>query len=124
MAELANVFQELVGQYLAGELPPVTLRTVAERAGCSIATVSRYAATRSFDTPEGALPYKALFNSALRTAEGEGDVGSHHVKALIASMVEQARPNHLSDQAVTDRLLEQYGIRCARRTVNKYRSGG
>lgn len=116
--DLAPFFEPLVVAYQAGTLPPTTLRDVAERAGCSVATVSRYAASHTFPFQGEAVPCKALFTSAL---QGEsGAVSSRLAREAIRAILDAA-PG-VSDQVVSDLLWSQYGVRCARRTVNKYRS--
>lgn len=117
---LEAVFQGLQDRFNAGTLEPLTMANVATLAGCSLATVSRYAAAHSFTGPNGPVPCKALFSSALATAEG-ADVASRDVRALIQAIV-AAAPGPMSDQAVSDALLTVHGVRCARRTVNKYRN--
>lgn len=120
--DLAPFLASLEDAYRAGTLPPATFRDVAERAGCSVATVSRFVQGYSFPGPSGeAVPGRALFTSSLQSEDGEAS--SHVTRGIIASMVAASHPIRLSDQAVSDRLWSLHGIRCARRTVAKYRAG-
>ena len=62
-----------------------------------------------------------FFTSGIQTASGVG-VSNTSVKGMISDMIkneETARP--LSDEEIV-RLLDQKGIKIARRTVAKYRS--
>jgi RNA polymerase sigma-54 factor len=71
-------------------------------------------------TPRGLFELKYFFSSHVRTMDG-ATISATAVKAQIQILVEnepQSRP--LSDQEIS-RLLQEGGIRAARRTIAKYR---
>ena len=72
-------------------------------------------------TPQGIFEMKYFFTSGIQTTNGVG-VSNTSVKELILDMIkveETVKP--LSDEEIV-RLLDQKGIKIARRTVAKYRS--
>jgi len=101
-------------------MKPLTLGEIAERVGLHESTVSRVTSRKYMATPRGLLEFKHFFGSHVETAAG-GPCSATAVRALITELIgaeDATRP--LSDIKLT-RLLEQRGIRVARRTVSKYR---
>jgi RNA polymerase sigma-54 factor len=71
-------------------------------------------------TPQGVFELKYFFNSAIKRLDGDF-VSSESVKEHIKNIIKsenKAKP--FSDQDVA-RMLEEYNINVARRTVAKYR---
>ena len=102
-------------------LKPLTMVQVAEVVGVHETTVSRAVSNKYMETPQGIFEMKYFFTSGIQTASGVG-VSNTSVKGMISDMIkseETARP--LSDEEIV-RLLDQKGIKIARRTVAKYRS--
>ena len=105
-----------------GELAmkPLTLRDIAETVGLHESTVSRVTSRKYMATPRGLLEFKRFFGSHVETAEGS-PCSSTAVRALIKQLIAaEDTKAPLSDIKLT-RLLEQRGIKVARRTVAKYR---
>ncbi|MFI5244460.1 MAG: RNA polymerase factor sigma-54 [Gemmatimonadales bacterium] len=101
-------------------LKPLTLREVADAIGMHESTVSRVTNDKYAQTPRGVLPLKFFFSSGLSTVGGE-DVSARGIKDTISKLVNDEDPkNPLTDQAIVD-ILQQDGVRIARRTVAKYR---
>jgi RNA polymerase sigma-54 factor len=101
-------------------MKPLTLGEIAEKVGLHESTVSRVTSRKYMATPRGLLEFKRFFGSHVETAAG-APCSATAVRALITeliSMEDASRP--LSDIKLT-RLLEQRGIKVARRTVSKYR---
>lgn len=99
---------------------PMTLRDVAETVGVHESTVSRVTTGILIQTPQGTLPLKSFFSTALES-EGEGAASSAAVRHRIAELVRGEDPaNPLSDDALAAVMAEE-GTRLARRTVAKYR---
>ena len=101
-------------------LKPLTMVQVAEVVGVHETTVSRAVSNKYMETPQGIFEMKYFFTSGIQTASGVG-VSNTSVKGMISDMIkneETARP--LSDEEIV-RLLDQKGIKIARRTVAKYR---
>ncbi len=102
-------------------LRPLVLRDVADDIGMHESTVSRVTSNKYVHTPRGIFELKYFFNSSIRTSDGD-DVAAEAVKHRIRALIADEDPAHpLSDQRLTELLLEDSGIEIARRTVAKYR---
>jgi RNA polymerase sigma-54 factor len=107
-------------EYGAMAMKPLTLSEIADKVGLHESTVSRVTSRKYMATPRGLLEFKHFFGSHVETAAG-APCSSTAVRALITELIgaeDTVKP--LSDIKLT-RLLEQRGIRVARRTVSKYR---
>jgi RNA polymerase sigma-54 factor len=101
-------------------LRPLTLREVAEHIDMHESTVSRVTNEKFCQTPRGVYSLKYFFSSGLSTSSGE-DISARGVKDKIKNLVgEEDTKKPLTDQAIV-RLLEDDGVKIARRTVAKYR---
>ncbi len=101
-------------------LKPLPMKTIADRLGIHVATVSRAVSEKYLMTPRGIVPLRSFFSGGLSTESGE-DVSANSVKATIEEIIngeDKAKP--LSDEAIVKQLKER-GIEIARRTVAKYR---
>jgi RNA polymerase sigma-54 factor len=101
-------------------MKPLTLGEIADKVGLHESTVSRVTSRKYMATPRGLLEFKHFFGSHVETAAG-APCSAIAVRALITELIgaeDTIKP--LSDIKLT-RLLEQRGIRVARRTVSKYR---
>ena len=106
--------------YGAMAMRPLTLGEIAAKVDLHESTVSRVTSRKYMATPRGLFEFKHFFGSHVETAAGN-PCSATAVRALITELVgadEGERP--LSDIKLT-RLLEQRGIKVARRTVSKYR---
>jgi RNA polymerase sigma-54 factor len=101
---------------------PLTLRDVAEQIEMHESTVSRVTSGKYVYTPHGIYELKYFFNSGLNRDGGEEDIASKSVKEKIREIIRaEGESKPLSDQELM-RLLQNQGIRIARRTVTKYRA--
>jgi len=101
---------------------PLTLRDVAEEIEMHESTVSRVTSGKYVYTPHGIYELKYFFNSGLNREGGEEDIASKSVKEKIREIIRaEGEGKPLSDQELM-RLLQNQGIRIARRTVTKYRA--
>jgi len=101
-------------------LKPMTLKDIANKIGVHETTMSRLAQSKWVDTDWGLMQLKSFFTQGVQTSSEDGETVSRNVvKEHIAKILEE-NPK-LSDQKVSDKLLE-LGIKCARRTVSKYRA--
>ena len=101
-------------------LKPMVLRQVAEDIGMHESTISRVVSNKYIQTPRGIFPMKFFFHSGVDSARG-GNVSSLVVKERIRKLIEAEDPDRpLSDSKIM-KMLQQEGIRLARRTVAKYR---
>ncbi|MBL4592121.1 MAG: RNA polymerase factor sigma-54 [Phycisphaerales bacterium] len=101
-------------------LKPLPMKTISDRLGIHVATVSRAVSEKYLMTPRGIVPLRGFFSGGLATESGE-DVSANAVRAAIEDLIDtedKAKP--LSDEAMV-RALKEKGIEIARRTVAKYR---
>ena len=101
-------------------MKPLTLGEIADQVGLHESTISRVTSRKYMTTPRGLLEFKHFFGSHVETAAGT-PCSATAVRALITDLIsaeDGTRP--MSDIKLT-RLLEQRGIKVARRTVSKYR---
>lgn len=101
-------------------IQPLKMAEIAEVVGIHESTVSRAVANKYIQTPQGTFQLKYFFTTALPTSAGP-EISSERVKETIARMIGGEDHLHpLSDQEIVE-ILNQQGIRLARRTVAKYR---
>lgn len=105
-----------------GELAmqPLTRADIATQLQLHESTVSRATAGKYMVTPRGTLELAFFFSSAVGMQAG-GQVSSTAVKALLRQLIDAEDPARPLSDASLSALLEAEGIRCARRTVAKYR---
>jgi RNA polymerase sigma-54 factor len=101
-------------------LRPLILRDIADQLGVNESTISRATANKYVASEHGTFPLKYFFNTSIPRDGAEG-LASESVREYIRELISSENPkNPLSDQQLT-KLLEQKGIKLARRTVAKYR---
>ena len=101
-------------------LRPLTLQQVASAIGMHESTVSRVTRQKYVQTPRGVFPLKFFFSAGLDSSEG-GEVAAKAVKIMIKEIIDGENPaKPLSDKKIVD-MLQDRGLKIARRTVAKYR---
>jgi RNA polymerase sigma-54 factor len=101
-------------------LRPLILRDVANDIGMHESTVSRVVTNKYMHTPQGVFELKYFFHSAISSQFGEA-VSSVTIKQRIRKLLEQEDPRKpLSDSKIV-RVLQDEGLKLARRTIAKYR---
>lgn len=101
-------------------LKPLTLQQVASVIGMHESTVSRVTRQKYVQTPRGVFPLKFFFSAGLDSDSG-GEVAAKAVKIMIREIVDGENPaKPLSDKKIVD-ILQERGLKIARRTVAKYR---
>ncbi len=101
-------------------LRPLIMEEVAQMVDMNVATISRVANGKYVQTPFGVYEIKHFFNSGIARDDGT-DMSKRSVKQRIEEIIKaEATDNPLSDQEIY-RLLNNEGIKLARRTVTKYR---
>jgi RNA polymerase sigma-54 factor len=101
-------------------LKPLTLQQIASHIGMHESTVSRVTTNKYVQTPRGVFELKYFFSSGLQTEDGD-DVSAKVAKDRISQLIQnEDKRDPLSDQRIAE-LLQQHGLRIARRTVAKYR---
>jgi RNA polymerase sigma-54 factor len=101
-------------------LRPLIMEEIAKAVEMNVATISRVSNGKYVQTPYGVYEIKYFFNAGIARMDGE-DMSKRSVKQRIEEIIRgepQDRP--LSDQEIY-RMLNEEGIRLARRTVTKYR---
>ncbi len=101
-------------------LNPLTLQQIASKIGMHESTVSRVTRQKYVQTPRGVFPLKFFFSAGLDSQSGV-EVAAKAVKIMIQEIIEKentAKP--LSDKKIVD-MLQERGLKIARRTVAKYR---
>ena len=102
-------------------MQPMVLRDVAEVLGMHESTISRVTTSKYMLTPRGLFEFKYFFSSQLHTADG-GNTSATAIKAIIRQLISDEDPQKpLSDSRIASILLDEKGIKVARRTVAKYR---
>ncbi|SJM37092.1 RNA polymerase sigma-54 factor [Psychrobacter pasteurii] len=100
-------------------MKPLILNDIAEEVGLHESTVSRLTTSKTILTPQGLYSLKHFFSS--HVSSDQGDISSTAISAMIKEFIQQEDAKApLSDSAIQS-LLEQQGIKIARRTVAKYR---
>jgi RNA polymerase sigma-54 factor len=101
-------------------LKPMTMNDIAEVIGVHPTTVSRAVAGKYIDTPHGLMEMRKFFATGYQTSDGK-DVSNEGVReALQALITSENTAKPLSDSKL-EKLLNEQGIKVARRTVAKYR---
>jgi RNA polymerase sigma-54 factor len=101
-------------------MKPLVLREIADELGLHESTISRVTTAKYMSTPFGTFELKYFFGSSLATEAG-GNASSTAVRALLRQIVSAEDPvKPLSDSQISQ-MLDEQGIRVARRTVAKYR---
>lgn len=101
-------------------IEPMILKNIANDIDVHESTVSRVVANKYVSTPMGTFPLKFFFNTGISCSGGRV-MSSVAIRNKVKAMVAQEDiTNPLSDQRIME-MLEQEGVRIARRTVSKYR---
>jgi len=102
------------------KLKPLTMTQIADIIGVHETTVSRALANKYIKTPHGVFEMKFFFTSGYQSDAGDA-VANTSVKEMIADLIAAEDPGHpRSDQEIVG-LLQEKGLKIARRTVAKYR---
>jgi RNA polymerase sigma-54 factor len=102
------------------QLQPLIMKTVAERTGLDISTISRAVNGKYVQTRYGVFELKYFFSGSLATDDGD-ELSSRIIKQRLRDLIEAESPSEpLSDDRLAE-MLSDKGVRIARRTVAKYR---
>lgn len=106
-------------QYGISMLKPLKLKDIAEATGLHESTVSRVTSGKYAMTKHGLIELKSFFSKSLESQDGDMSIGV--IKQKIKELIdEEDKTVCLSDQRIVE-LMEEKGIKIARRTVAKYR---
>jgi RNA polymerase sigma-54 factor len=102
-------------------LVPLRMQEVADEIQVHISTVSRGVSGKYAQTPAGIYPLKFFFAGGTTKDTGES-ASQAAIQAKIKVLIDaEDRSAPLSDDLLTAKLLEDEGIKIARRTMTKYR---
>lgn len=102
-------------------LKPLVLKDVAEDIDVHESTVSRITTNKYVYTPQGIFELKYFFTSGID--QGDGDIiSSKKIKDYIGKLIDiENKKKPFTDLQIKNKLLDDAGIKVARRTVAKYR---
>jgi len=101
-------------------MKPLVLHNIAEAVEMHESTISRVTTQKFMHTPRGIFELKYFFSSHVSTASG-GECSSTAIRAIIKKLVAAEAPKKpLSDSKIAN-ILDDQGIKVARRTIAKYR---
>jgi RNA polymerase sigma-54 factor len=107
-------------EYGEEAMKPLVLAEIAEQVEMHESNISRVTTQKYLHTPRGIFELKYFFSSHVATANG-GEASSTAIRALIKKLIAAEEPRKpLSDSKLTN-MLEDQGIKVARRTIAKYR---
>jgi RNA polymerase sigma-54 factor len=96
------------------------LKNIADEVGLDISTISRVTCNKCIDTPFGYILLKNLFTQSIVNDEGIS-VSNRVVQIKLKEIIDaENKEMPYNDQQLVA-LLEENGIKIARRTVAKYR---
>ena len=101
-------------------MKPMVLRNIAEAIDMHESTISRVTTQKYMHTPRGIFELKYFFSSHVSTANG-GECSSTAIRAMIKKLVTGENDKKPFSDNKLAQMLEQKGIKVARRTVAKYR---
>ena len=100
-------------------LKPLKLKDIAEATGLHESTVSRVTSGKYAMTKHGLIELKSFFSKSLESESGDMSIGV--IKQKIKELIDnEDKETCLSDQRIVE-IMEEKGIKIARRTVAKYR---
>jgi RNA polymerase sigma-54 factor len=101
-------------------MKPMVLHDIAQDVEMHESTISRVTTQKYMRTPRGIFELKYFFSSHVSTSSG-GECSSTAIRAIIKKLVAAENPKKpLSDSKIAT-LLDEQGIKVARRTIAKYR---
>ena len=101
-------------------MKPMVLRDVAEAVEMHESTISRVTANKYMHTPRGVFEFRYFFSSQLSGSDGS-EQSSTAIRAKIKRLIGHENPEKPLSDAKLATILEDEGIKVARRTVAKYR---
>ncbi len=117
--EIVRIQREFFDEGVS-RLKPLNMKTVAGLLEVHETTISRATAGKYMQTPQGLLSMKYFFKPGVQTASGES-ISNESVKAALADIVRGEDKKKPYSDAKLVKLLEEQGVKIARRTVAKYR---
>lgn len=120
--KVVKAIVEFQGEFLAKGitgLRPLKLKDIAEATNLHESTISRVTSGKYAMTQHGLIELKSFFSKSLES--DNGDLSISVIKGKIKELIEnEDKTTCLSDQSIVE-IMEEKGIKIARRTVAKYR---
>ncbi len=117
---IAEIQQEAIRTDLS-QLKPLTFQQIAQKINMHESTVCRAIMNKYVKLPYGAVALKSFFTTAIQSNNGEA-ASSSQVKRLIKDIIDREDKKHpWGDKQIADFILQEHGLKIARRTVTKYR---
>ncbi len=123
---LLRISEQIIKQQAAflvsglSALKPLTMNDLAATIEAHPATISRAVAGKFALTPHGIIELRTFFTSGFQSKDG-AQVSNTSIKETIQDIVNEEPPSKpFSDKAIED-LLNEKGLKVARRTIAKYR---
>jgi RNA polymerase sigma-54 factor len=101
-------------------MKPMILRDVAEAVEMHESTISRVTSNKYMHTPRGVFEFRYFFSSQLSGSDGS-EQSSTAIRAKIKRLIGHENPEKPLSDAKIAAILDEEGIKVARRTVAKYR---
>jgi len=101
-------------------IKPLTMKDVASEIGLSESTISRLASSKYIQTEWGIHEIKYFFSNSINKTGSQSDTSSESVREMIKEIFDNEQKGKISDQKIVE-ILENKGVKIARRTVAKYR---
>jgi RNA polymerase sigma-54 factor len=124
MKLVINCIVELQEKFLRSnnqqDLVPMVLQDIADRTDLDVSTISRITSTRYADTNHGKIALKDLFTFGIQATNGNY-ISNINVKEMLGIIIENEDKNNPYTDYQISKILEDKGIKIARRTVLKYR---
>jgi len=98
----------------------LVLHDVAEEVSMHESTISRVTTRKYMHTPRGIYELKYFFSSHVNTSSG-GECSSTAIRAMIKKLIAAEEPKKPLSDSKLAKILDDQGIKVARRTVAKYR---
>ncbi len=109
--------------FLSGDaayMRPMILKNIADEVGLDISTISRVTCNKYIDTPFGYILLKDLFTQSIVNEEGIS-ISNRVVQIKLKEIIDREDKDMPYNDQQLVALLEENGIKIARRTVAKYR---
>ncbi|BCE02456.1 RNA polymerase factor sigma-54 [Marinicellulosiphila megalodicopiae] len=101
-------------------MKPLVLHDIALDVDMHESTISRVTTQKYMHTPRGIFELKYFFSSHVSTANG-GECSSTAIRAMIKKIISEENTKKPYSDSKLATLLDQQGIKVARRTIAKYR---
>ncbi|MEC7839802.1 MAG: RNA polymerase factor sigma-54 [Chlamydiota bacterium] len=104
-----------------GKLVPMTMKKYSEELDLHESTIARAVSNKYLSCDRGIFPLRFFFTNAIECDDGS-NLSSTSVKDLLDELIKGENKLKPYSDEILSRLLKRKGVRCARRTIAKYRA--